>query len=111
MPGFGAHLDPKIALLRAVTEMNQMLSSPLLGKPEKGAEKEPMDSDTAHWLETATVENQFYLRPSEEQLTVARYVTPEEFALFKEDALQLGFRHVESGPLVRSSYHAWEHVK
>jgi ribosomal protein S12 methylthiotransferase accessory factor len=65
VPGFGAHLDPKIALLRAVTEMNQMLSSPLLGRPEKEAEKEPMDSDTAHWLETATTENQPYLLPAE----------------------------------------------
>jgi len=52
-----------------------------------------------------------YLRPSEDQLTVIRYVTPQEFADLKQDALQLGFRHVESGPLVRSSYHAWEHVK
>jgi len=52
-----------------------------------------------------------YLRPSEEQLTVVRYVTPQEFAELKEDALRLGFHHVESGPLVRSSYHAWEHVK
>jgi lipoic acid synthetase len=52
-----------------------------------------------------------YLQPSMEQLTVARYVTPQEFAMFKTDALQLGFRHVESGPLVRSSYHAWEHVQ
>ena len=52
-----------------------------------------------------------YLRPTEDQLTVTRYVTPEEFAQFKEDALKFGFRHVESGPLVRSSYHAWEHVK
>ena len=54
MPGFGAHLDPKIALLRAVTEMNQMLSSPLLVPREQGADKEPMDPDTAHWLDTAT---------------------------------------------------------
>src|SRR5262249_33608496 len=65
VPGFGAHLDPKIALLRAVTEMNQMLSSPLLGKPAKGAEKEPVDPDTARWLETATVANQPYLLPAE----------------------------------------------
>jgi ribosomal protein S12 methylthiotransferase accessory factor len=65
MPGFGAHLDPKIALLRAVTEMNQMLSSPLLGRPEKGADKEPMDPDTAHWLQTATKANQPYLLPAE----------------------------------------------
>jgi lipoic acid synthetase len=52
-----------------------------------------------------------YLRPSAEQLVVTRYVAPQEFATFKHDALQLGFRHVESGPLVRSSYHAWEHVQ
>jgi Uncharacterized conserved protein len=64
MPGFGAHLDPKIALLRAVTEMNQMLSSPLLRK-EKGGEKEPVDPETAHWLETATTANQPYLLPAE----------------------------------------------
>jgi ribosomal protein S12 methylthiotransferase accessory factor len=65
MPGFGAHLDPKIALLRAVTEMNQMLSSPLLRRPEKGADKEPMDPNTTHWLQTATTANQPYLLPAE----------------------------------------------
>jgi ribosomal protein S12 methylthiotransferase accessory factor len=65
MPGFGAHLDPKIALLRAVTEMNQMLSSPLLGRPAKGVDKEPIDPDTAHWLEMATTANQPYLLPAE----------------------------------------------
>ncbi len=40
-----------------------------------------------------------------------RYVTPGEFADYRETALALGFSHVESGPLVRSSYHAWEHVE
>jgi len=52
-----------------------------------------------------------YLQPTAEQLTVVRYVPPETFAKLREDALRLGFRHVESGPLVRSSYHAWEHVE
>jgi lipoic acid synthetase len=52
-----------------------------------------------------------YLQPTAEQLTVVRYVPPETFAELREDALRLGFRHVESGPLVRSSYHAWEHVE
>ena len=51
-----------------------------------------------------------YLRPSKDHLPVARYVPPAEFAELKVQALKLGFRHVESGPLVRSSYHAWEHV-
>jgi lipoyl synthase len=51
-----------------------------------------------------------YLQPSNRQLQVARYVTPAEFQEFKAAAENLGFRHVESGPLVRSSYHAWSHV-
>ena len=51
-----------------------------------------------------------YLRPSKEHLEVVRYVPPAEFAQLRERAMALGFRHVESGPLVRSSYHAWEHV-
>jgi lipoyl synthase len=49
-----------------------------------------------------------YLRPSRDHLPIARFYTPEEFRYLKDEALQLGFRHVESGPLVRSSYHAHE---
>lgn len=49
-----------------------------------------------------------YLRPSPAHLPVARYYHPDEFAALKQYALQLGFGHVESGPLVRSSYHAHE---
>jgi lipoic acid synthetase len=47
-----------------------------------------------------------YLRPSEWHLPITRYYTPAEFASLKRIGLDLGFRHVESGPLVRSSYHA-----
>jgi lipoic acid synthetase len=49
-----------------------------------------------------------YLRPSRDHLPISRFYTPEEFVYLKEEALRLGFRHVESGPLVRSSYHAHE---
>ncbi len=49
-----------------------------------------------------------YLRPSRNHLPVKRIVPPEEFRFLKEEALKIGFRHVESGPLVRSSYHAHE---
>ena len=52
-----------------------------------------------------------YLQPTREHLPVARYVHPDEFALLREFALGLGFSHCESGPLVRSSYHAHEHVR
>jgi lipoic acid synthetase len=51
-----------------------------------------------------------YLQPSSRQLKVDRYLDPTEFADFKLAGEKLGFRHVESGPLVRSSYHAWSHV-
>lgn len=51
-----------------------------------------------------------YLQPSTDQLAVERYVPPSEFQELKIEAEKLGFRHVESGPLVRSSYHAWSHV-
>ncbi len=51
-----------------------------------------------------------YLRPTPDHLPVERYVHPDEFAEMKVEALALGFRHVESGPLVRSSYHARDQV-
>jgi len=51
-----------------------------------------------------------YLQPSPQHLPVVRYVHPEEFERFREYGLQLGLRHVESGPLVRSSYHAEKQV-
>jgi lipoic acid synthetase len=49
-----------------------------------------------------------YLQPTREHLPVVRFVHPEEFADYKRAGEQMGFRHVESGPLVRSSYHAFE---
>lgn len=51
-----------------------------------------------------------YLQPTPGQLPIERYYTPAEFADLREAALELGFRHVESGPFVRSSYHAKQHV-
>jgi lipoic acid synthetase len=52
-----------------------------------------------------------YLRPSDSHVSLDRYVTPAEFRRFYEVGMALGFRHVESGPLVRSSYLAWEQVQ
>ena len=52
-----------------------------------------------------------YLRPSGSHLPVARYYTPAEFAELEGAGLRMGFRHVEAGPLVRSSYHAWEQAQ
>jgi lipoic acid synthetase len=52
-----------------------------------------------------------YLRPSDGHLPVVRYYTPDEFAELEMIGLQMGFRHVQSSPLTRSSYHAWEQVQ
>jgi lipoyl synthase len=52
-----------------------------------------------------------YLRPSRDHLPIARFYPPEEFIYLRNQALRFGFRHVESGPLVRSSYHAHEHAE
>jgi lipoic acid synthetase len=49
-----------------------------------------------------------YMQPTKEHLPIVRYVHPDEFAEYKKLGEQMGFAHVESGPLVRSSYHAFE---
>jgi len=52
-----------------------------------------------------------YLRPSDGHIALDRFVTPDEFRWFRTVGMDMGFKHVESGPLVRSSYHAWEQVQ
>jgi lipoic acid synthetase len=52
-----------------------------------------------------------YLRPSGNHIELDRYVTPAEFKMLRDEGMRMGFKHVESGPLVRSSYHAWEQVQ
>jgi lipoic acid synthetase len=63
----------------------------------------------AHDVDIVTIGQ--YLRPSFRHLPVMKYYTPAEFKTLKELAMQMGFKHVESGPLVRSSYHAHEQVQ
>ena len=77
---------------------------------------ETMDEVLATMRELRTVDVDIltlgqYLRPSSSHIPLDRYVTPEEFRALRDAGLAMGFRHVESGPLVRSSYHAWEPVQ
>ncbi|HEX5001059.1 MAG TPA: lipoyl synthase [Bacteroidia bacterium] len=51
-----------------------------------------------------------YLQPTPKHLPVAAFIHPDQFAFYKEEGLKMGFRYVESGPLVRSSYHAEKHI-
>jgi lipoic acid synthetase len=67
-----------------------------------------MDDMRASSIDIMTIGQ--YLRPSERQLPVREFITPEQFKAYETTGLQKGFSYVESGPLVRSSYHAWKHT-
>ena len=51
-----------------------------------------------------------YLQPTAKHLLIHEFITPEKFEVYRQFALKLGFKHVESSPLVRSSYHAEKHI-
>ena len=81
----------------------------MVGLGETTAELESTIGDIrAAGIEILTIGQ--YLQPTRDHLPVDRYVHPDEFARLRGFALGLGFRHCEAGPLVRSSYHAHEHV-
>ena len=67
-----------------------------------------MDDMRAVGIDVMTIGQ--YLRPTQKQLPVRAFITPEEFKVFEEEGMRRGFRFVESGPFVRSSYHAWKHT-
>ena len=67
-----------------------------------------MDDLRFHNVDIMTIGQ--YLRPSEKQRPVTAYITPEEFEDYRLEGIKRGFRFMESGPLVRSSYHAWKHT-
>ncbi len=69
---------------------------------------ELMDDLHAHGCDVLTIGQ--YLQPTKMHLEVAEYVTPETFQWYKEEGMKRGFKYVESGPLVRSSYHAERHL-
>jgi lipoic acid synthetase len=80
-------------------------SGVMLGLGERNDEvAEVMRDLRAHHVNILTLGQ--YLRPSPKHLPIVRYVPPEEFDEFKRMGYEMGFTHVESGPLVRSSYHA-----
>lgn len=82
-------------------------SGMMLGLGEKPNEVlQAMDDLLAHDVTVLTLGQ--YLRPTPKHLPVVEYITPEQFDRYRQIALEKGFRHVASGPLVRSSYHAAE---
>ena len=106
-----AKYDRSLEVLRYLKEngANRTKSGIMLGLGEK--EEEVIE--TLHDLKEAKVDIVTigqYLQPSKKHLPVKRFITPEQFAKYKEIGLELGFRHIESGALVRSSYRAHKHL-
>lgn len=117
----GAQLERSLNILSWAKEIacEQIASSPrgpgpktkcgfMVGLGESKQEVEELIIAIArHNVDILTIGQ--YLRPSSSQLPIAEYLTPEQFKEFETFALAQGFSYVESGPLVRSSYHAWKH--
>jgi lipoyl synthase len=118
VPRLYARIRPKavyansLALLRRVKQIAPSMvtkSGLMVGLGESEDELlEVFRNMRAHNIDVLTVGQ--YLRPTKKHADVVRYYRPEEFVSLKEAAMQMGFKHVEAGPLVRSSYHADEQV-
>jgi lipoic acid synthetase len=109
----GSRYDRSLGLLRRSRELAPAVptkSGLMVGLGETFEEVSAVLADLSRLgVDIVTIGQ--YLRPSGEQLPVARYYSPEEFAALRREGLHLGIRHVESGPLVRSSYHAHEQTQ
>ena len=106
----GAVYERSLELLRRARKIAPALSTKtgmMLGLGEARNEVlEAMEEIAAQGTHILTLGQ--YLQPTPEHLPIERFVHPDEFAEFKERGEQMGFQHVEAGPLVRSSYHAFE---
>ena len=99
-----------LAHARAISPGTPTKSGLMLGLGERTDEVLAVMRDLrAHHVQILTLGQ--YLRPSPQHLPIVRYVAPEEFEEFRRAGYQMGFAHVESGPLVRSSYHAADGVR
>ena len=109
----GARYQRTLDLLANVKKINPSMTSKtgvMVGIGESSDELLEVFRDlAARKVDILTVGQ--YLRPSRDHLPVARLYPPEEFQYLKSEAMKMGFKHVESGPLVRSSYHAHEQAE
>jgi len=107
---FGARYERSLEMLAYAAELRPDIptkSGLMVGLGESDEEVIAVLGDLRrHGVRIVTIGQ--YLRPTLKHLPVLRYVTPEQFAEYRRSALEMGFEHVESGPFVRSSYHAAE---
>lgn len=106
-----ARYDTSLAVIRQIAGNGITAKSGIMvGLGETAAEVEQvMDDLLANGCHIMTIGQ--YLQPTRRHYPVAEYVTPEQFARYRDIGLQKGFRTVESAPLVRSSYHAEKHIE
>ncbi len=104
----GARYERSLDMLRYAKQLRPHIptkSGLMLGLGETQAEVLSVMRDLqAHHVDILTLGQ--YLQPSKKHLPLLRYIPPEEFAKYKQAGSEMGFAHVEAGPLVRSSYHA-----
>jgi len=105
-----AKYDVSLSVLKYISDAGVVSKSGImLGLGEKEDEVlETMDDLAKVGVKVLTIGQ--YLQPSKKHLEVQEYVTPEQFKFYEEEGLKRGFKYVESGPLVRSSYHAEKHI-
>ncbi|MCS7019284.1 MAG: lipoyl synthase [Cytophagales bacterium] len=105
-----AKYERSLEQIRRIKEYGKRTKSGImLGLGETEEEVfEAMDDLIANGLDVLTLGQ--YLQPTKMHLEVVEYIHPDKFAMYKEEGLKRGFKYVESGPLVRSSYHAERHV-
>ena len=106
-----AKYDRSLHVLRYLKQqgVNRTKSGIMLGLGEKEDEVlQTLEDLKAAEVDVVTIGQ--YLQPSKRHLPVKEFITPEQFALYEETGLRMGFRHVESGALVRSSYKAHKHI-
>ena len=105
-----ANYDTSLKVINRISQSGLVAKSGIMvGLGETPSEvEELMDDLLQNRCQILTIGQ--YLQPSHKHFPVAAYITPEQFALYKETGLKKGFNQVESAPLVRSSYHAEKHI-
>ena len=106
-----ASVNREIELLRRCKEQGLITKTGIMvGIGEKDDEVVTLMRDVQKRAQTDILTIGQYLQPTRNHLPIDRWVTPEQFEMYKQEGLRRGFKVVESGPLVRSSYHAERHV-
>ena len=105
-----AKYDISLSVLKHIAERGVVTKTGIMVGLGETVEEvyELMDDVKAVGVSVLTIGQ--YLQPSRKNIPVKEYITPEQFDIYKTVALEKGFKHVESAPLVRSSYHAEKHV-